>query len=201
MTRAWSRVESDEYRHLPLRAHTLLVEVPLHDVWRLELPNGGADRSIEDIRAILQRLPASTGLGPAVRALFWLRKSIGVAFRWDTERFEEYSSPYLNRLTAEDRGESLAAPGTIDGPFRVLYVRDNEALSEIRNATVHAFSALALRRTDAGHRLYWAIYVQPVGLISHLYMAAIDPFRRLLVYPAILRHIYESWSAAYAAEE
>jgi hypothetical protein len=43
-----------------------------------------------------------------------------------------------------------------------------------------------------------AIYVKPVGRFTALYMAAIDPFRRLLVYPALTRHAQQCWSRAFA---
>lgn len=198
MTRAWSRVESSEYQRLPLRAHTLLEQVPLHDVWRVELPGGGPDRTVEDIRVLLARLRESGELGWGVRVLFRVRSLLGVLFRWDRADSEADAAPFLTRLTPEDRRESLVTPATADGPFRVMYVGADEALSEIRNATVHAFSAMALRPSETGYRLYWAIYVQPVGLITPLYMAAINPLRRLFVYPAILRHIHASWIAAYA---
>ena len=199
MTRTWARIESGEYEQLPLRAHTLLKGVPLHDVWRVELPNGGPDRTIADVRVLLARLRTSGELGWRVRSLFRLRTLVGVVFRWDRADSDEYASPYSSRLTSEDHHGSLVAPGSRDGPFRVMYVGVDEALSEIRNTTVHAFSSMALRPAETGYRLYWAIYVQPVGLISPLYMAAIDPFRRLFVYPAILRHIHALWIAAYSS--
>jgi hypothetical protein len=75
----------------------------------------------------------------------------------------------------------------------VLYVRDHEAASEIRNATVHAFSVLALAPRPGGLRLFWAIYVAPVGHVTAAYMALIDPFRRLLIYPAVLRYLHRTW--------
>jgi len=94
---------------------------------------------------------------------------------------------------------SLVEPGTADGPFTVLYVHSYEAVSEIRNATVHAFSVFALEPRLSGYRLFWAIYVAPVGRLTAFYMAVIDPFRRLLIYPAILRHLHRTWVAAHRA--
>ena len=99
----------------------------------------------------------------------------------------------MHRLTDEDRELSLEPPGSMDGPFTVLYVHPLEAVSEIRNATVHAFLVFALTATDDGYRLYWAVYVEPVGRGTRIYMALIDPFRRRLVYPAILRRLHRAW--------
>ena len=105
---------------------------------------------------------------------------------------------YINRLAEADRSQSQVAPGTCEGPFRVLYVLGEEALSELRNATVHAFLALALTPSAAGYTLYLAVYVKPVSRFSTLYMALIDPFRRLVVYPALGRHAQQRWSRTYA---
>ena len=75
-----------------------------------------------------------------------------------------------------------------------------EAISEIQNATVHAFSVLALvERSD--YRLYWGIYVLPVGRITAWYMRLIDPFRRVFIYPALLRYLRVAWSRREAAAE
>jgi len=92
---------------------------------------------------------------------------------------------------------SLVESGTADGPFTILYVHAREAVSDIRNTTVHAFSVLALERFPSGYRLFWAIHVAPVGRLTTFYMALIDPFRRLLIYPALLRHLHRAWVAAH----
>jgi len=36
-----------------------------------------------------------------------------------------------------------------------------------------------------------------VGLLTHLYVALIDPFRRFIVYPALIRETQSAWSQAY----
>jgi hypothetical protein len=79
----------------------------------------------------------------------------------------------------------------------LLYGLERESVSEIRNATVHAFSVGALDPTAGGYTLYWAVYVRPVGRVTRVYMALIDPFRRMLVYPAILRGLHDAWVAKY----
>jgi len=35
--------------------------------------------------------------------------------------------------------------------------------------------------------------MRPVGAITRAYMLLIDPFRRFIVYPAVLRRIQEEW--------
>jgi hypothetical protein len=46
-----------------------------------------------------------------------------------------------------------------------------------------------------GHRAQMAVLVKPNGLLGTAYMAAIRPFRHLIVYPAILREGEREWRA------
>jgi hypothetical protein len=46
-----------------------------------------------------------------------------------------------------------------------------------------------------GYRLQLAVLVKPNGLLGNAYMAAIRPFRHLIVYPAILREVERKWQA------
>jgi len=58
---------------------------------------------------------------------------------------------------------------------------------------------MALEPTAAGYRLYWGIYVQPVSRFTSIYMGLIEPLRRWIVYPAILRRLRAAWIAAYGS--
>jgi len=190
------RVKPGDFQRLNLRCHALLSDVPLHDVWAIPLRGGGSGRTVQDARAIVfgNRPPANF----AVRGLFALRAALGRTFGWDDERHSPSSASYVARLAEADRSRSQVAPGTREGRFRVLYVLGEEALSELRNATVHAFLALALTPSPGGYTLYLAIYVKPVSRLTTLYMALIDPFRRLVVYPALGRRAQQRWSRTYA---
>jgi hypothetical protein len=191
------RVQPADFQRLNLHCHALLSDVPLHDVWAIPLNGGGPGRTIQDARAILfgDRRPHPTR---AVRGLFALRWALGRVFGWDEERHDPPGASYVHRLAEADRSQSQIPPGTREGPFRVLYVLGGEALSELRNATVHAFLALALTPSREGYTLYLAIYVKPVSRFTRLYMALIDPFRRLVVYPALGRYAQQRWSRTYA---
>ncbi len=191
------RVKPAEFQKLNLRCHALLSDVPLHDVWAIPLNGGGPGRSIRDARAILLG-DGRPRTNVAVRGLFALRWALGRAFGWDDERHDPPDMSYVHRLAEVDRSQSQVRPGTREGPFRVLYVLGDEALSELRNATVHAFLALALTPSPGGYTLYLAIYVKPVTRFSTLYMALIDPFRRLVVYPTLGRQAQQRWSLMYA---
>ena len=73
-------------------------------------------------------------------------------------------------------------------------------MSELRNATVHAFASLSIRPTPGGYLAYLGVFVQPVHRFTRLYMTAIAPFRRLVVYPAIIRQMQRAWAERYGGE-
>lgn len=185
-----------QFRKLDLRCHSLLGDVPLHDVWEISLVGGGPNRTMSDVLAVspFRRPPSANVL---VRRLFALRETLGKLFRWDEPRHDPPRESYIHRLTDEDRARSLVSPGTPEGPFRMLYLFPTEAVAELRNATVHAFLAIVLRARLDGYDLYWAIYVKPVSSLTRFYMALIDPFRRYIVYPALIREMQGAWSRAY----
>lgn len=189
------RIAPEEFRARPLRVHALLHDVPLEDAWAVPLSGGGAGRTIRDLRAVMvEGLAAAPAM---VRGLFRLRSRIGARFGWDHQRPAWNAESYADRLSAADRAQSLVAPGTPDGSFRLLYRFEDEQLGELRNATVHAFVSLSLRQTPGGYLSYLGVFVRPVHRFTRLYMGAIAPFRRLVVYPAIIRTMQTAWVERY----
>jgi hypothetical protein len=154
---------------------------------------------MKDVRSVLESARRSQRVSLPVRALFGLRWFLGRLFRWDRPQAEPAAWSYLARLSETDRKQSIVEPGTLDGPFTLLYVHPMEAVSEIRNSTVHAFLVWALEPTPDGYQLFWAIYVLPVSALTRPYMALIDPFRRWLVYPAMLQRIHDAWAQTLAS--
>ena len=65
---------------------------------------------------------------------------------------------------------------------------------------VHAFLSLSIRPTPDGYLAYLGIFVRPVHRFTRLYMAAIAPFRRLVVYPAVTRKMQSVWAERYGGE-
>jgi hypothetical protein len=181
---------------LDLETHRVLRSVPLRDVSALDLPGGGGGRTIDDVRRLM-----AGGLveraGPPARALFSLRRGLGRIFGWDREHATATSSPSESLLTPGQVARSKVVPGTREGLFQLLFVFDDEMLGEVRNATVHAFSCMALQPRVGGYRLYWAIYVLPVSRFTAIYMAMIEPFRRFVVYPSVLGRLRKEWIDAH----
>ena len=185
------RVSPAEFLALDLEVHALLRDVPLRDVSAVDLPDGGK-RTLADVKRLLQ-LGRERPRGLA-GALVRLRRWIGRLLDWDLPRSEPLS---VNRLTDDLRCRSLVPSGTLDGPFKILYALPFESLAELRNATVHAFACMALVPRAGGYRFYLAVYVEAVSRFTPIYMAAIEPFRRFVVYPAMGARLRAAWQAAY----
>jgi len=188
------RTTSEEFLRLPLEVHGFLRDVPLHDVSAIDFPGGWPDASLADVRALATE-KSLLSAGPLVRLLFGLRFFLGKVLRWDPREAgpDPASTSYVHRVSPEISQRSLVPPGTRDGQFRFVYALGNEALSEIVNATVHAFLCRALVPIDGGYRLYWAVYVKPISRWTGPYMAFIEPFRRYIIYPRLLGHLRHAW--------
>ena len=189
------QISTQEFERLPLRVHDFLVGVPLHDVWAVDLPRTRSGITLDEFsRAANTRLFT---LSPVVRALVNMRLLVGRVLGWDREPAETAWETFATRLTTADRSKSLVPAGTRDGLFRVVYRFENEQLLELINRTVHAAALSALVETPNAYRFYFGVYVRRVGPFTPVYMALIDPFRKLVVYPSLLRSVRESWNRSF----
>ena len=193
------RISPREFLDLPLRVHSFLKDVPLHDVWAVDMPGGHKRITLWEFRNGV-RTQGWKKIPNATRVLLGLRLALGFIFRLDAPTSARKSASYVRFLPGDERDRSLVPPGSKEGLFDVVYSFENEVLLEVINATVHAFLAQALARAPGGYRLYWAIYVKPVGWITRIYMALIDPFRRWIVYPQLLGGTRQDWVRLYAAQ-
>jgi hypothetical protein len=90
--------------------------------------------------------------------------------------------------------DASSAAGAAGSRFQPLYVTDDEAALEIANRTVHGVLHLGwVADGAAGHRGQMAVLVAPNGRVGAGYLAAIAPFRHLVVYPALLRAVERGW--------
>jgi len=193
------QISPKEFYALPLRVHSFLADVPLHDVWAVDLPKhrkgvtlseflrrGGQD-GFDEADAEINRLP------PVARALFRLRFFLGRIFGLEDEPKDALAASFGSRLTAGDRARSLVVPGTPEGLFRVVYRFENEQLLEVQNRTVHGAALSALAEWADCYRFYFAVYVRPSSWITPFYLRLIDPFRKWIIYPALLKRIRATW--------
>jgi hypothetical protein len=190
------QISTQEFERLPLRVHDFLAGVPLHDAWAIDLPRTRSGITLDEFsRTTNTRLFT---LSPAVRALVNIRRSAGRPLGWDREPASTAWETFATRLTSADRSKSLVSAGTREGLFRVVYRFENEQLLELINRTAHAAALSALVETANAYRFYFGVYVLNVGRLTPVYMALIDPFRKLIVYPSLLRGVRASWNRAFA---
>jgi hypothetical protein len=209
------QISVHEFERLPLRVHDFLAGVPLHDVWAIDLPGARAGITLDEfLRTASARSRVSCdcckndrgGKGsllirsPVVRTLLNIRFFAGRLLGWDREPASTAWESFTTHLTNDDRSRSLALASTPEGLFRVVYRFENEQLLELINRTAHAAALSALVETANGYRFYFGVYVQNVGRLTPIYMALVDPFRKLIVYPSLLRSVRANWNQAFGTD-
>ena len=176
----------------PWRIHELTRDFRLEDVW--ELPwRGGPDDFPRAVQLIASG-DLSHSSSRAVRTLSSIRSKLGAALGWDDPDAGVGSRvPSLrDRLPADLR--NAPRPDFDALPFSSLYLLDDEFAAEIANRTVHGVIHIGwVPDGTGGFRGQMAILVKPNGLLGTAYMAAIKPFRYLIVYPALLRGWERAW--------
>ena len=186
------QISTKEFERLPLRVHDFLAGVPLHDVWAVDLPRTRSGITLVEFLRTTSGRPFT--LSPIVRALLNIRLFVGRLLGWDREPAASACETFTTRLTSADRSKSLALAGTQEGLFRVVYRFENEQLLEVINRTAHAAALSTLVETANAYRFYFGVYVRSVGRFTPVYMALIDPFRKLVVYPSLLRSVRANWN-------
>jgi hypothetical protein len=189
------QVSTQEFEQLPLRVHTFLAGVPLHDVWSVDLPHWREGVTLNDFLRTASNCLCTPP--PLVRMLLDIRFFVGRFFGWDHEPAATAWKTFATRLSNTDHSRSLAAAGTRDGFFRVVYRFENEQLVELINRTAHAAALTTLVETATGYRFYLGVYVRSVSRFTPFYMALIDPVRKLVVYPSLLHSIRARWNQAF----
>jgi hypothetical protein len=189
------RISPQEFERLPLRVHQFLAGVPLHDVWAVDLPQSRSGITLDELLRAAGGPPFRPST--AVRALLSIRFFVGRLLGWDREPDGPMTETFATQLTTADLSQTLTPAGTRERRFRTVYRFKNEQLLEIVNRTAHAAALSALVETGTAYRLYFAVYVRSVGRLTPFYMALIDPFRRLIVYPSLLRSVRTTWNQAF----
>jgi hypothetical protein len=179
----------------PWRIHELTRDFRLEDVWALPTPGGPGDfpRLVE---AIASGDPEQSP-SRAARALWTIRWKVGELLDWDDPDAGLGSRvPTLRDRMPVDLREAPSGPDFDTLPFTSLYLLEDEWAAEVANRTVHGVMHMGWVPDGAGgYRGQMAVLVKPNGLFGTAYMAAIRPFRHLIVYPPMLRQIEREWRA------
>ena len=187
------RVPNASHTSRPWRIHELMHDFRLEDVWELPVVGSAEDfpRGVEMIAA----MDPAQGSSCAARTLWAIRWKLGELLGWDDPNAGLGSrvSSLRERLPADLR-DAPSGPEFDALGFRWLYMIDDECAAEIANQTVHGVMHIGWIPDGAGRaRVQMAVYVKPNGLLGELYMAAIRPFRHLIVYPPMLRDVERAW--------
>jgi hypothetical protein len=185
------RLPKTTHTSRPWRIHELTRDFRLEDVWALPTPGGPDDFP----RLVQQLTTGGPSLSGAARALWELRWKIGELLGWDGPDAGIGSrAPTLRDRLPADLRDGPAGPGFDALPFDPLYLTDDEWAAEMANRTVQGVMHVGwVPDGNGGHRGQMAVLVKPNGLFGRAYMAAIKPFRHLIVYPALMGMIGREW--------
>jgi hypothetical protein len=189
-----TKLDTSTYAEQPWRIHEFAADFQGEDGWAFRTPEAGPD----DFSVMLAAMRAGGGLAkqPAlVRFLFWSRWRLGAIFGWDnpSDGVGARVESLRDRLPGDLR-EAPQGPDSGSLPLKPVYELDNEAARELANKTVHTIMHLGwVRGSGEDHELRMTVLVKPNGTFGRLYMAAIAPFRYLIVYPALTRRWESAW--------
>jgi uncharacterized protein DUF2867 len=192
------RLPKTAHTSRPWRIHELTRDFRVEDVWALPTPGGSDDfpRLVEGIAAG----DPSRGSSCAARTLWAIRWKVGELLGWD--RPDAGLGARVQTLRDRmpmDLRDAPSGPRFDALPFNSLYLLDDEWAAEIANRTVHGVMHVGWVSDGAGgYRGQMAVLVKPNGLLGTAYMAAITPFRHLIVYPPAIRRIGREWRARAA---
>jgi hypothetical protein len=190
-----TRLPNTEHTSRPWRIHEIAPDFRLEDVWGLPSPGGVDDfaRAVE----LIASFDTSQSSSRAVRTLFAIRWKLGELLGWDAPDAGLGSRvPTLRDRLPADLRDAPSGPDFDALPFTSLYLLEDEFAAEIANGTMHGVMHIG-RVPDGtgGYRGQMAVLVKPNGLFGNAYMAAIRPFRHLIVYPPLIREIERKWRA------
>jgi Protein of unknown function (DUF2867) len=186
------RLPKTAHTSRPWRIHELTRDFRLEDVWALSTP-GGPDDLPRLVQSIVSGDPAK-GSSRAARTLWAIRWKVGELLGWDSPGAGLGSRvPTLRDQLPADLRET-PGPDFHALPFTALYLLEDEWAAEIANRTMHGVMHIGWVPDGTGaYHGQLAVLVKPNGLFGTGYMAAIRPFRHLIVYPPMIRQIERNW--------
>ena len=186
---------------LPWRIHELARDFSIEDVWELPTPGDRDDFALL-VHGFAEGSPSGQS-SVVTRALFAIRWRIGGILGWDSpDHGVDSRVPTLRDRLPPDLRDGPRGPRFAALPFTPVYLTGDEFAAEIANKTMHGILHLGWVPDGAGtYRGQMAVLVKPNGVFGTTYMAAIRPFRRLIVYPALIKAIGQRWETRRSAAE
>jgi len=190
------RLPNSAHSSRPWRIHELTRDFRLEDVW--SPPEvGGADDFPRVVQLIASYDPSHSS-DVAVRTLFAIRWKLGDVLGLDgPDTGVGTRVPTLRDRLPADLRAAPSGPSFEALPFNSLYLLEDEWAAEAANRTMHGVIHVGrVPDESGGFRIQMAVLVKPNGLLGNAYMAAIRPFRYLIVYPAIMQEMGRRWRRA-----
>lgn len=188
------RLPNSAHTSRPWRIHEIAPDFKLEDVW--ELPGRGGPGDFPRLVELITSFDPARSSSCVSRALWDIRWQFGKLLGWDDPDggFDVRVTTLRDRLPADlvrrGHGPDFAAL-----PFMPLYLNNDEFAAEIANKTMHGVMHIGAIEDEAGSfRAQMAVLVKPNGRFGNAYMAAIRPFRYLIIYPALMRQGRELWA-------
>jgi uncharacterized protein DUF2867 len=190
-----ARLPNTAHTCRPWRIHELTRDFRLVDVWALPTPGGPHD--FPRLVQLFASMDPSQSSAATVRALFAIRWKVGELLGWEDSGAGLGSRvPTLRDRLPADLRDAPSGPEPEALPFSPLYLLGDEWAAEIANRTVHGVVHIGwVPDGTGGYRGQLAVIVKPNGLLGSAYLAAIRPFRHLIVYPQMMRDIEREWRA------
>lgn len=175
------------------RIHEVVPDFRLEDVWALPTPG-----RTDEFRLLVEGLAAADPAelpSRTARALWSLRWKLGALLGLEDENAGLGARVTTLRERLPDDLRASPGPEFEALPFTSLYLTKDEFAAEAANQTMHGVLHIGwVPDGSGGYRGQMAVYVKPNGLLGEAYMAAIKPFRHLLIYPQMFRAIDRRWS-------
>lgn len=171
-----------------------LVPARLMDTHSVYLEGGPADPQIQHLEDVLMNADRANLAWPA-RKLFELREFLGRLLGWDDEKSTPKISPdsYFWKMSDEERQRCVREPGRQEGPALILWNDRHSVCLEVLNATCQAFAVGYIENRSA----HLSVFVIETRWWSKYYLALIEPFRKYIVYPAMVKWVSRVWRERY----
>jgi hypothetical protein len=196
-----TKLDTTTYTELPWRIHEIADDgFRIEDAWAFRTPGAGPDDFPVMLAAMRARGSMAKQSWP-VRFLFAARWKLGALMGWDkpSDGFGDRVASLRDRMP-EDLRDAPRGHDAAGMPLKAVYELHNESARELANKTVHTVMHLGWAEgKDGDHELRMTVLVKPNGRFGRIYMAAIAPFRYIIIYPMLTRRWERAWLERDAA--